>query len=174
MRFIASKRWFNAAWFQLCWFLAVLGNHAMVPVLLLLIALHLALHPSSGKELRMMLIGGSMGLVVDGTLTQLGVFVFSAPPAFVIPLWLLLLWAAFAATLRNSLSFLRHRPVLTALLGAAAGPLSYVAGMKLGAVSFTLPLPQILILLAAIWAIQLPLLMKLAALADPDQEECRV
>lgn len=45
-----------------------------------------------------------------------------------IPLWLMLLWALLATTLRHCLAWTARPWWLASLLGGVAGPLSYYAG----------------------------------------------
>ena len=61
------------------------------------------------------------------------------------------LWIAFATTLNHSLRWLVNRPVAAALCGAIGGPLAYLAGAKLGALTIGAPLPAIA-LIAVLWA----------------------
>jgi hypothetical protein len=92
------------------------------------------------KDIKLILVISSIGAVLDSLLAILGVFTFSkaylllAPQS--IPLWLYLLWLAFAMTLARSLSWFVVRGWLFLVLAIVGGPLSYIAGRKLGAVSF--------------------------------------
>ena len=60
------------------------------------------------------------------------------------------LWIVFATTLNHSLRWLMRRPVAAALAGAAGGPLAYLAGAKLGALTLTTPATT-LPLIALLW-----------------------
>jgi len=77
------------------------------------------------------------------------------------PGWILALWALFATTLNASLRWLKGRPVLAVSLGAVVGPLSYVAGVKLGAVALVEPASGYAALVVE-WAVAMPVLMALA------------
>jgi hypothetical protein len=68
------------------------------------------------------------------------------------------------------MGWMRGRPVLTVLMGAVGGPLSYLAGEKLGAIELTQPV-QALAALAVAWAIAMPLLMWLASRLDGIREK---
>jgi len=81
------------------------------------------------------------------------------------PPWILGLWALFATTLNVSLNWLKGRWLVAALLGGIAGPLSYWAGARLGAVVLVEPVPA-LVALSIGWAILMPLLMALARRYD--------
>jgi hypothetical protein len=69
------------------------------------------------------------------------------------------LWAAFAMTLGSSLGWLSRRYHAAAVLGAAAGPLSYAAGARLGAVELAGDLRFAVVVLAVSWGFSLPLLV---------------
>ncbi len=72
--------------------------------------------------------------------------------SFIIPLWLILLWASFAATILHSMAWLLEKTWLAALLGAIAAPWSYYAGSLLKSIELTSPA---LISVALAWAILL-------------------
>jgi hypothetical protein len=72
------------------------------------------------------------------------------------------LWIAFATSLPLSLKLLGRNAYLAALTGATGFPFSYYVGYKLGAISFGLALPWVIVLVALTWAIFLPILFRLA------------
>ena len=65
------------------------------------------------------------------------------------------MWAQFATTFRFSLRSVVTRPVLAVLFGAAGGPIAFLAGERLGAVTLLPPLGQSLFRLSISWAIAL-------------------
>ncbi|MFP2770837.1 DUF2878 family protein [Oceanisphaera sp. KMM 10153] len=77
-------------------------------------------------------------------------------------LWLALLWAGFVLTLGYSLCWLRRVPLwLLMPIGAVAGTSSYLAGWQLGAVSLPLGFWPSAVILALLWSVLLPLLVRL-------------
>ena len=101
-----------------------------------------------------------LGLVVDGTLFQIGIFstnteVLSSikPP----PVWLLCLWISVGTLFAHSLAFLRSRYILSALLGAIGPTMSYFAGAKLAGITLAEPMVFSLLMVAVIWSMVLPL-----------------
>ena len=123
---LTETTWFNAIWFQTTWFCAVLGRESLLPLTAALIALHIALVPNRGKELRQLAAVGAVGIGVDAFLSASGVFIF--PHGELIPLWLCGLWLAFATTFTRSLAFLANKPLLAVL----AGVLALLIGMDSG------------------------------------------
>ena len=82
-----------------------------------------------------------LGILLDGTLQQVGFFT-SASPGFPIPFRLMMIWLGLAITPHHRLSWLKMLPFLAAFFGAMGGPVAYWAGVRLGAASFTWPLLQ--------------------------------
>jgi hypothetical protein len=116
------------------------------------------------REGVLLLASAALGTLAESGLAVSGLATFHADPApdWLCPPWISALWANFGITLRHSLRWLERHLVLASLLGALIGPLSYVAGARLGAISF--PEPSLaLASLAALWALYLPLLFALSA-----------
>jgi len=166
----------NFAVFQIGWFACVLGTANGLPwlgpvVVAAAVALHLAMVRRPLPEWYLLLTAMLIGLVVDSLMLASGWLRYSAGlwlPGLA-PYWIVAMWALFATTLNVSLGWLRGRPVMTVLMGAVGGPLSYLAGAELGAVELTQPVPA-LSALALGWAIAVPLLMGLAARFDGVRE----
>jgi Protein of unknown function (DUF2878) len=105
-----------------------------------------------------MLIGG----VWETIQVHVGFLAYdTAGPAGLAPLWLFALWGLFAAQLNTTYRWLKSRLWAAALLGAVAGPLSFRAGVSLGALQFLRPTPAIASL-AISWAILLPSVVALS------------
>ncbi|OFI35365.1 hypothetical protein BFC17_15965 [Alteromonas lipolytica] len=149
----------NLLGFQVCWWLLILYQDQYWWVVAAMLCCHLLLVRGWASELLIMLCVAVTGLLTDSLLTLSGVYIFSdAGQLLPVPFWLGLLWAAFAATLRHSLGYLRKHYGLAAGLGAIGGTSSYVAGMQLGAVSFGPELSVVVGLLVVVWALLTPLI----------------
>jgi len=141
--------------YQLAWFAVILGAAAGrawlgATVALLVTAAHLWLRRDR-FELRLVALCALIGVLVDSTLAMTGQVRFAAAwPADLAPYWMVSLWIVFATTLNHSLRWLMRRPVAAALAGAAGGPLAYLAGAKLGALTLTTPATT-LPLIALLW-----------------------
>ncbi|WP_437179974.1 DUF2878 domain-containing protein [Pseudomonas fakonensis] len=150
----------NALWLQAGWWLCVLGAQRpwlLLPVLMGL-ALHLRLSPSG--EAKALCRVALLGWLLDSLLAALGVFAFDAWP---LPLWLALLWLVLASGLRHSLAWAGRPLWLGALAGAVGGPLAYLGGARLADVALPLGPLVTALLLAGLWALVLPLLVRIAA-----------
>lgn len=150
--------------YQAVWLLAVLGGDSYVYGGLLLLLIHLAFSPFKGDDLRMMGFLLFVGLLVDGTLNQVGFFSFTET-GFPIPHWLMIIWLALAITPHHSLAWLKNRSLISLLFGALGGPAAYWAGARLGAVTFNWPLLSSLLTLSLIWAFLWPTVMYFSVLS---------
>lgn len=111
-----------------------------------------------------------LGLLVDGTLQQVGFFEFTIT-GFPIPFWLMVIWLGLAITPHHGLAWLKNRPLLWAIFGAIGGPVAYWAGVRLGAASFNWPQLQALAFLAFIWAFIWTLVMYFSVMSQLDVHE---
>jgi len=160
-----SKFW-NFILFQVGWFACILGaanNQVLWPVLgsLLYLAIHVLRSEQPNLELKLILKAVLFGVSADTLIANVGFLHFQDawPSPHLSPFWMWTLWALVASTINGSLSWLRDRPVLGAVLGAIAGPLSYEAGIRMGAGSWGVN-GQLggLVLLAIVWGATIPLL----------------
>jgi peptidoglycan/LPS O-acetylase OafA/YrhL len=150
---------------QAGWFACVLGAASGRPlvgvlVVLLVVVAHLV---TSADRLALALTlaaAAVVGLVVDGSLTLTGVLTFPAHASlgWPVPLWMLALWVNFALAI-DALAWLGRRPAAAMLAGAIGGPLSYLAGARLGAVTLGPSEPLALGAVAVAWMVAMPLLL---------------
>jgi hypothetical protein len=159
-----AKFW-NFVLFQLGWFACVIGaaNHQVfwpVVITLLYLAIHIWRSNQAAQEMNLLFKASIFGVSADSLISLSGFLVFEDawPSQYLSPAWMWTLWALVASTINGSLSWLRERPVLGAVLGAIAGPMSYEAGIRMGAGAWG-PNGQVggLILLAIVWGAAIPL-----------------
>jgi hypothetical protein len=158
----------NFAVFQLAWFAAVIGAQRGVPAwgtaaIALAVLWHLARAARPRRELALVLLACLAGAAFESArLWQADVRYASGQPlAWLPPYWLVALWGLLAITLNVSLRWLHGRPGLAAVLGCFGGPLSFEAGVHLGAATF-IDERAALVSLAAGWTFMMPLLAWLA------------
>jgi hypothetical protein len=159
-----SKFW-NFVFFQAGWFACVLGaahQQDLWAVIgsLAYILFHIWRSQAPKLELSLLLKVLAFGIVTDSLLMYLGLVDFKDawPAPYLSPAWMWALWLLVASTLNGSLSWLRGKLVLGVVLGAICGPLSYEAGIRLGAANWGSG-SQILGLglISLIWAVAMPL-----------------
>jgi hypothetical protein len=161
-----TKFW-NFVCFQLGWFACVIGaahDHVFWPAAgtLFYVALHIWRASSPTAELRLVFKAVIFGVSTDTLIANFGFLSFEDawPSMFLSPFWMWVLWALVASTINSSLSWLQGRPILAAALGGIAGPMSYEAGIRMGAGAWGVH-GQVggLLVLGLAWGIAIPLLM---------------
>lgn len=163
----------NVVLYQVGWFVSVLAAARHQPWLgagvgIVLVAAHLFLVPDRRPEIRTLLAAMVVGTISESAQASLGFFTYTS--GYLVPTlappWIVILWAQFATTFRHSVRWLMDRPGLSALLGAAGGPLACLAGERLGAVTFSPPAWHGLVWLAVMYGVAVPLLLAIARVAD--------
>ncbi|HUH38060.1 MAG TPA: DUF2878 domain-containing protein [Spongiibacteraceae bacterium] len=150
----------NACLFQFGWLASVLGgNPGALSAGLLALAGHWFWVSRSGAEWRFMAGAAVLGLGLDMLLSQLGAIRFNGALVLGLPAWLAVLWLVFLSTLNHALRWLGRSLWLAAAVGAVGGPLSYWAGIRLGAGSFGWQPLHALLAMAIVWALWLPALV---------------
>lgn len=163
-------RLMNFAMFYLGWFACVMGaGHGQLwlgpLVVAALVLIHLFLIAAPVQEAKLIALIGIFGFAVDTLQASAGLYAFARTSAapWLCPLWMVALWMIFATTLNASMSWLAGRYRLAAVLGALCGPVSYVAGARLGAIELSAPASASLVGIAIVWACVMPSLLWLRA-----------
>jgi len=162
----------NFVAFQVGWFACVLSASIGMPWIGLLVvgavvALHIWLTDQTRHEIRLLLMCVACGLIFDSLLVSSGWVVYPSGmmiPGFA-PYWILAMWALFSTTLNGSMGWLKSNLVLASVAGAVFGPLSYLAGQRLGAIELV-DFGSSMIALAVIWALVMPILIHVARRSD--------
>ncbi len=152
----------NYALYQIGWFACVLGGASHRPwtgfsVALILVGVHLALSVERCLEVRLVVLATAVGAVVEAIQIATGTYRFTSGTVSdaLPPPWLLAMWAQLATTFRFSLRSVIMRPVPAVVFGAVGGPLAFLAGERLGAVTLLPPFADGLFRLSISWAIAL-------------------
>ena len=151
---------FNFVWFYSIWLLCVVGGNNWILIPCLLLTLHHICVANRERELVMVVCVGAVGMVTDTLLSAVNVFVFADDLLF--PLWLGVLWLAFASILNRSLKFLKRHSLLAMVGGGIGGALSYLSASYLGAVDFGYDRATTMIVLFVHWAILFPVSLYMA------------
>jgi hypothetical protein len=152
----------NYALYQTGWFACVLGaawNRQWAGFLIAatLVGVHLALSCDQLREVRLLLLASVVGLAVEIAQIASGTYRFTSGTIVdaLPPPWLVIMWAQFATTFRFTLRPVIATPFRAALFGGAAGPIAFLAGEHLGAVTLLSPRVHGLLRLSVVWAIVL-------------------
>lgn len=153
----------NILMFQAGWFICILAGSLWGGIYTLLaLCAHLYYISKIRGEWLLIMSVVLIGIIWDSAIMHLGYLTFNGEYS-VIPIWLICLWALFASTLCHSLMWLSKNVWLSISFGALFAPLSYYAGVQLGAAEFSSDSYSSLLCISLGWLVILPLLMKLAA-----------
>lgn len=105
-------------------------------------------------------VAGLYGVFVDSLLVLTGVMIFAEHFNFGIPtpFWMVTLWLGFGALVEKSFNRLYNRWVLCALIGIIGGPMAYLGGVEMGAVSLGVSKELFIIWVGLEWLVAMPLL----------------
>jgi hypothetical protein len=162
----------NFVGLQVGWFAGVggaaRGRLWLGPVVMLpLVAWHLSRAEQPAREATFLLLATAVGCLACLWVSGAGLVRYEGRGSTwwrACPLWIVCLWLLFATTFHGSLAWLEGRPLLALALGCVGGPLSDLAGVKMGAASFPDPRPRSFAVLSATWGAVILLLSLLAAL----------
>ncbi len=172
----ASTTWSsltNAVIYQVGWFACVLGaawgrGTAGAVVALILVGLHLTLAQRPALELPVLAAAGVIGIAADSLHAAFGVLEFSGHTGgSLAPLWIVALWIQFGTVLHFCMRWLSGSYLLASCLGLIGGPVSFLAGERLGAAAFGEPRMASLTILALTWSLALPSLVMIADRVSP-------
>lgn len=125
-----------------------------------IIAYHMYRAEEPRKEFYLVIFCGLIGAIFDSILVTTGWVGYPSGMfvSGVAPYWIIAMWMLFATTLNLSMRWLKNRYLLASAMGLVAGPLSYLAGHKLGGIEF-IDQTRALIAFGIGWAVMLPALM---------------
>ena len=160
------KKLFNIIGFQVGWWACVLGvqnGYAYLgPVVIsIFLITHLVLNKGNRGEIVFIETVGILGTLVDTAFLLTSLITYHGLTfSYFAPFWIIAMWLGFSATINHSLAWLDGKWIFAFFLGAVFGPLSYIAGLKFGAVDFQISFFSITIL-AAVWGMTVPFIFYL-------------
>ena len=162
----------NFVLFQCAWFACVIAAArgqtwwGLLAVLAAL-AVYVLNAPRRPQALLLVVVVTLIGLVWDSVVLATGWLHYQRDwmSSALAPAWIIAMWSLFATLLNVSLRWLRGRWWLAAAFGLIGGPLAYLGGARLGAVTLLLPM-NALLLQGVGWAVLTPLLIELARRYD--------
>ncbi|WP_159654384.1 DUF2878 domain-containing protein [Vibrio atypicus] len=143
-----------STWFQILWFMAILGTEKWQWVTLSLVVFTIVVSAKYGAlRLDRLLLLFIIGLTIDHTNTFFGLFEFLTAG---FPIWLAALWGIFLWYANYLVPILNRYPFwAVSIVTGLSGALSYFAGMKLGAVQFPFDFTLTFMILFAEWALMI-------------------
>ncbi len=136
----------NAALFQLAWFCLVVGEVLIGAICVASMLAHVLWRMKCNFRVLVFLIFVvSVGVIGDTALSILSVYDFNNTEHDLpfTPIWLVLLWLAFALTLNHALDWLVNDLKFSLVLFAVFGPASYWLGSQLNSEALSVSLMYI-------------------------------
>ena len=158
---------FQAGWFS-CVLSAAYGSPWMgLVVVCVIVVSHLMSADEPVHEMQLVALAVALGLIFDSLLVSSGWVRYPSGMVLpgIAPYWILAMWALFSITLNLSMGWLKSNRLLASFMGAVFGPLSYLAGQRLGAIELV-NFSASMIALAVIWAVVMPILTSAASRFD--------
>jgi len=147
--------WTDILLFKITWIALVLFQDRGVIPALVLIGMKVLCWPATPRMLVQSMIVLLSGIGMDLVLSAVGLFNFGET---LLPIWLAVLWLAFALTMPRGFALIgRWNPLWQSLCGIFAGLAGYFAGYLAGAVVFDYSLPNTAVIIALCWAVFVPL-----------------
>lgn len=177
---MAQSTFINYVLYQTGWFACILGAAWHRPLSGLAIAgvltaWHVWHATDRAVEARLVALALVLGLAVEAFQVWSGTYRFTSGVvvAWMSPPWLLAMWGQFATTFRFSMRHLMTHPARAALFGILGGPIAFLAGERLGAVTLQPPLAAGLARLAVTWGMTLTVLAFAARRSTPPSLDVR-
>lgn len=142
--------------FNVYWLMAVIGQSHFILGLLIILLVAWWFYKGA---LRFAVLLGGAGITMDFLLTRFGLLYFDNA---IFPAWLALLWLGFGSfvwIMRRTI--MAYSPYVMALIGGLGGMMSYLAGFRLGAVSWPLGPGMTALILLLCWLCFSVLILKL-------------
>ena len=156
----------NAIFFYIIWWGCVLGiqysYNYLGPLLKIIVGIaHLNIIVDFKKEVKLILAVGLLGLIVESfhlhsNLLDYSGYIFAN--SLFPPLWILCMWLGFAGTLNYSMFWMKGRWILMIICGAIFGPMSYLAGVKLGVLNLNFSYTLSIVVIGITWGLSIPIM----------------
>jgi hypothetical protein len=137
MKNIINFLLFQAGWFACILFAAQDKAWYGITTILFIVLIHVAISRPKLDEFKLYLYTILIGLFFDSLMRGFELISYkdTISPFPIAPVWILSMWLLFSITIKHSLSWLNSYKIGQVTLGLIGGPLAYIAGEKLGAVS---------------------------------------
>ena len=156
----------NLTLFKAGWLACVFGAAAGMPMIGVAVVafaaiVHLFLAENARSEGVLLFLAIALGLSWESTLVAAGIVSYEVGNILpgIAPYWIVAMWVNFATTLNSGMRWLRKSLPVAVAAGAIGGPMSFLAGQKAGAVTFS-DTGLALFVIGIGWAVLLPMMVR--------------
>ncbi len=118
------------------------------------------------EDLLLIIFSAPLGALLEIFFIQTNLIYYTNTTKMIPPIWIVLLYPLFSLLLNHSLKIIKKNYLASFLFGFLCAPLSYIAGISLGALTFPNPLLQTWIMIGICWGLFLSLLAKIANIIE--------
>ncbi len=118
------------------------------------------------QDVLLVIFSVPLGVLLETFFIQIDLVHYATTSKMLPPIWIVLLYPLFSLLINHSLKILKKNYLAAFLFGFLGAPLSYIAGISLGGLTFPYPLLHTWIILGICWGLFLCLLTKIAIIAE--------
>lgn len=118
------------------------------------------------QDLLLVIFSVPLGTLLEIFFIQTNLIHYANSNKMLPPIWIVLLYPLFSLLLNHSLKIIKKNYLVSFLFGFLGAPLSYIAGVSLGGLTFPNPLLQTWIMIGICWGLFLCLLAKIAKIVE--------
>lgn len=171
----------NSLCYTTGWFWCVLfgiHGHSVVAIIGACFLILLQLYCTKRKDLSLyiqdvllVIFSVPLGTLLELFFIQTNLIHYVNTTSILPPIWIVLLYPLFSLLLNHSLKIIKRNYLASFSFGFLGAPLSYIAGLSLGGLTFPYPLPQTWIMIGICWGVFLCLLAKIGNIIEKAAEE---
>lgn len=118
------------------------------------------------QDLLLVIFSAAFGTLLEIFFIQTNLIHYANTTKMLPPIWIVLLYPLFSLLLNHSLKVIKKNYLASFLFGFLGAPLSYIAGISLGGLTFPYPLLPTWIMIGICWGLFLCLLAKIANVVE--------
>lgn len=155
----------NFFWFQLLWFVAVIGAaHPpwwVLAIPLIILYLYLMRHYITLIQHAVALMSATMGLFLDSLWVQFDIIHFNHHSALlsIPPVWICCLWYGLMVTFNFSLRWMQDNLLRSGVMAFFMAPVSYYTAESLGALEVCVSFFHFMLTIGISWIFVIPLML---------------
>ena len=154
----------NGIMFYTYWWLSLwgasIGNFYIGPIVAIsYFILHFIIVKEKIKELKYLSLCVCIGFIFESILLYTGFLSYkSMMNFFIVPIWVIILWAGYSLTVFHSFKYMKGRYFLSLIIGALFAPFMHISGDKIEAIILNHDILTSYFVLMLMWSVFFPLM----------------
>jgi len=118
------------------------------------------------QDVLLVIFSVPLGILLEIFFIQINLIHYANTTKILPPIWIVLLYPLFSLLFNHSLKIIKKNYLASFLFGFLGAPISYIAGISLGGLTFPYPLLTTWIMIGICWGLFLCLLTKIANIVE--------